>query len=396
MMFKIKREQFIWEFTRIGKIPSIYKSIDFINCKFTNNKQITSNNSPVISITLFPTFLKANLVNESKYVLKKINHKNFSGAGVNVIKSNSIDDFLKQELKSQIRKNLNRTITRLEKCFEISYNYYFGSITEEKLSFLLSNLKLMLEKRFDQKNMLNNFLSKWDINTKDLFNLINTKKASLFVVYDRDKPISISVNRHYNDTILFSDINGYNLDYSKFGLGHLDNYLLVKWCIENEYKFLDLGNGVVEYKKRWCNTFYDFEYHIYYKKGSVTALTLAYFEIFKINIKNTIKKLKVDDWVKRILNKLKHKISNPKRENVKYIKPEITTFKELINSNSFKLINIDNSEYHNIREHIYNQLYLKQVNINNIKVYVQKDTPSTYFIKMPKETIKIVLTDYES
>ncbi|MFY0714745.1 GNAT family N-acetyltransferase [Seonamhaeicola sp. NFXS20] len=391
----LQREQFIWEFTRIGKIPPIYKSVSYKNHTFKNMSQENSL-KPVLSVTLFPTFLKANLVNESKYVLKKINHKNFSGAGVDITKSNSIDDFLKQELKSQIRKNLNRTINRLEKCFEISYSYYFGAITEEKLSFLLSNLKLMLEKRFDQKNMLNNFLSKWDINTKDLFELINNKKASLFVVYDRDKPISISVNRHYENTILFSDINGYDLDYSKFGLGHLDNYLLVKWCIENEYKFLDLGNGVVEYKKRWCNTFYDFEYHIYYKKVSLIALTIAAFETLKIKLKNKIKKLKIDKWAKSVINKLRNKEQLSNNKSVKYFKPEIITLKAPIEPNNFTLININNSENQNIREYIYNQLYLKQTHINDTKVYIQKDTPSTYFISMPKETIKIVLTHYES
>lgn len=285
---------------RVGKIPAIYNNIHYNTNNYLNKDCLQKNTSKVISTTLFPTFLTSTLISQENYYLKKISHVNFTGAGVSISHPETIDSFLKKYLKSNTKKNLRRSISRLEESFNITYSYYHGSITKDKFIFLLNTLRCLLQKRFHHKKMINHFLNEWDENTNNLFSLINHKKASLFVIYDDKNPISISVNRHFENTILFSECHGYNLDYSKFSLGHLDNYLLLKWCIQNKYSFLDLGNGVSDYKKKWCNTFYDFEYHIYYKKNSIIAKVIASAEINKINVKNIIKKLKIDVYFKKV------------------------------------------------------------------------------------------------
>ena len=80
-------------------------------------------------------------------------------------------------------------------------------------------------------------MMEWDDNIKNLHALINQKKASLFVIYDGDRPISISLNRHINNSILFSETHSYDVEYSKYGLGHVDNYMLLNWCINNNFDF---------------------------------------------------------------------------------------------------------------------------------------------------------------
>jgi len=387
----ILRDQFIWEFTRIGKIPAIYKSLCYNDTNFANKACATTNTANVISMTLFPTFLTPNLVNEENYQLKKINHRNFSGAGVAITNPESVEAFLSKNLKTQIRKNLRRTISRLEESFNISYVYYYGSITQETFEFLLNHLKNLLEKRFGQKNMVNNFLSKWNNNVNGLFELINKKKASLFVVYDEAKPISISVNRHFENTMLFSECNGYDLDYSKFGLGHLDNYLLVKWCIENKYSFLDLGNGVVEYKKRWCNVYYDFEYHVYYKKKSLSAKVIASIEVNKIKMKNLIKQYKVDAFFKSIKDAIKSPSAPSKQTNISFsvnVIDGLSTYDET----KLKKLNINLPETAPIRQPIYDYLYLNKIHIDNIIIYDVMDKLNTFLFQSPKETLEIILT----
>ena len=99
----------------------------------------------------------------------------------------------------------------------------------------------------------------------------------MFVIYHDTRPISISLNFHYNERILFSDCASYDIDYEKFGLGHIDLYKHLEWCLENNYAFLDLGNGVSEYKSKWCNIFYNFHYFLYFKKKSIFAMAISYF-----------------------------------------------------------------------------------------------------------------------
>jgi hypothetical protein len=389
-MPQIRREEFIWEFTRIGKIPTIYKKLSSNNKSYTNKENAdVPNTSNVICATLLPNFLTPFIKNEELYTLEKITHKNFSGAGISITYPETFDGFLNKNLKTQIRKNLRRTISRLEESFNITYKYYFGEITTEEFNFLLNTLKNFLVKRFDQKNMLNHFLNEWNKNIEGLFELINQKKASFIVVYDNEKPISISLNRHIENSIMHSDCNGYDLDYSKYGLGHLDNYLLLKWCFENEYDFLDLGIGVIEYKTKWCNTYYDFEYHIYYKKKSLTAKIVASVEINKIKAKNLVKELKLDVYLKKLKATLTKKDMPMDTDNVTYNLEEITS-SDTYNSQDLTKLNIYLPETEGIRQPIYDYLYSNNGHIDNIELFKVENEPNTYIFKTETKINKVI------
>src|SRR5690606_9401311 len=124
-----------------------------------------------------------------------------------------------------------------------------------------------LTKRFEQRNDTNHILINWERYKNILFPLINEKKASIFVIYNNESPIQISINFHYGKTF-FAHIPAYDVDYAPYGLGNTAVYKQLEWCIENNYEYLDMGNGYLEYKKRWCNYQYDLETHIFYKKTS--------------------------------------------------------------------------------------------------------------------------------
>ena len=288
-MVQIKRYQFLVDNDAI--IPDCFEYV-FLNNKTYPNSSFSNKhlNTKIIFVSLYPTYLNTKIGSENTFKSKKITHNGPKGAGILLDQPYTAETYLRKYAKRQL-KFINRDIKRLETSFSVNYEYNYGHITNEKCDFLLKTLYEMINKRFKKKKMTHLFLKTWHSRTKDLASLINKKKASLFVIYANNKPISISLNRHENNSILFSQTHSYDMDFSKFGVGHLDLYLLLGWCINNDYDFLDLGVGLYDYKKKWCNTYYDIDYHIYYDKKSFLAMGIAQFEIIKIKTKNAIKSL---------------------------------------------------------------------------------------------------------
>ena len=104
--------------------------------------------------------------------------------------------------------------------------------------------------------------------------MILSKQAALFVVYDKDKPIAITL-LNFSNNVMIDVIRVFDIDYSKFRLGTVSIMKQLEWCIENNFEALDFSKGYFEYKKRWTNKLYWFEYHIYYDKKSFLAKILA-------------------------------------------------------------------------------------------------------------------------
>lgn len=384
-MKHIKRDQFIWDFQNHETIPNCYKKVLLNETVFTN-ETARANPEPVLYVSLVPTYLDYVLVNHNAYHHKKISHKGKDGAGMLLNGENTVDSYLQKFAKRQLRINLKRAITRLEESFNITYEYNFGSITNEKCQFLLTEMRHLLENRFQEKNMENMFLKEWELHTANLEALIRAKKASLFVVYDEEKPISISLNVHIKNSILFSKSNAYDTDYAKFSLGHLDNYLLLKWCLENNYQFLDLGFGIMDYKIKWCNLFYNFDYHIYSKKGSFLATGIAILETTKIKLKNGIKTFKIRERLRHIKS-IAIKTKETETATMPRYKQEILSASEAFQETDLMEINIKDTEYKAIRQPIYDYLYAQKMHLNTIKTY--KVEENTFLCKTGEHLIKI-------
>ncbi|WOD43378.1 GNAT family N-acetyltransferase [Hwangdonia lutea] len=302
-MTQLRKEQFIYDFLQNGKaiVPGCYKYIYVNNKSFLNKKAFKPNQlSDVIYVSLFPTFLDFKIVNEPAYHSKKIIHHGISGAGILLDENYTVESYLDKHTNNKFRKNLRKYFTGLKDSCNVRYVCYYGRISKERCDFLLDALREMIEKRFKTKNVKHVFMAEWDNNVKDLHELINHKKSSLIVVYDEDKPISISLNRHINNSIFFGELHAYNANYSKYGLGHINNHLRLNWCIDNKFDFIDLGIGVFDNKKIWCNVFYNVEYHLFYKKKSLKTKAIALLEIYKINFKNFIKSKTIGCSIKKI------------------------------------------------------------------------------------------------
>ena len=383
----IKRHQFLWDFFKKSKgvIPSCYTALNFddVTCK---NKKVSKEDLNLVNyISLFPDFFEPKLVDDTNYKLIKVFHYGMPGAGILLDKKYTYDSYKKEHIKKSFLKSFRRTLRRLETCFDISYEYNYGQISKEKYDFLLNHLFTMLNRRFNEKQTNSVFLDEWDKNTSNLFSLINEKKSSLFVVYHGDEPISISLNRHIDKNISFSECHAYNIDYSKFSLGHIDNYLLLNWSINNEVYFLDLGLGNLDYKGRWCNKFYDLEYHIYYKKGSIKAWLISNLEIYKIKLKNLVKKLKIDQYINRIRNGSTD--DNTLETVIK--KEEFDITKTLEETKEFKF-NSTLEDLKITKRMIIDFLYTYEEYYKDIAVFQSESNENVFYLKGKKRGVKLM------
>ncbi|WNH12215.1 GNAT family N-acetyltransferase [Thalassobellus suaedae] len=360
-MFLIK-ERFYDTLTQKNRILPYYsKLINSLNNEtlYESNNQKTDKHKKTVSISLFPSFLDFNLKNEGLFALKQIPQEKIIGYAILTQNHKNIESFLKQEYKKNFRANIKRVLNRLEICFDIEYEMYFGSITKEKYYVLMTELKQMLTKRFKQRGDSTHVLNDWEAYYNSIFNLINKKKASVFVIYANKKIIHICVNHHLNN-IIFISIPSYNINYHKFALGNISIYKLLEWGINNKYNMFDMAYGNLEYKRRWSNYIYSFKHHIIFDKKNLKQLIISHFEALIIHTKNILKKYDIDKYIEKFKNKA--------NKETKYIElPNHIIETEFdFDIIFFSEINILKNEILEIL--VCNFLYSSKENIKNIKL----------------------------
>lgn len=380
----LKREQFLWDYTEKGIIPSCYNAISLGENKITN-----SNYNPitqkVIYISLFPRILSSTIDNNN-YSITKLRHLQLSSAGINIENSTDIDSHLKTFTSHSFRSNLKRLNKRLETCFSITYKMYFGNILKEEYDSLIDTLFEMQIKRLNQKKLKNNVDYKYKYYKKIAFPMINSSEASIFVIYNNSKPIGITLNFH-REKIFFGTVTAFNIDYNKFGIGNLLVYKQLDWCIKNKYRFFDLGIEQLDYKKKWSNTLYDFEYQIIYKKKSIIAHIVKLIEVGKIYSKNIIKILNIDAIsLKSILSFKKETIS----------KNSSNTSIEIINDvNSLKHLNFSEvkiEDYQFLKKPLFNFLYSNSEHFNNTTILKLNEEDNAFIFRGINKIKKVIIS----
>lgn len=249
---------------------------------------------------LIPDYITLNLKN-THYKQVKIKQQNL-GYAVALDGCNAIEDYMQKQFNSKKRNILNRFVKRLEHCFPITYQMHLGNLNKEVYDNLMEALHQMILQRFDERNETHKNLKEWDSLVKNTYQKIILNQASLFVIYNQDKPIEISLNYHFNN-ILFSYISSYDIDYSKFGLGHVEIYKQLEWCIKNGYVLFEMGVGGLDYKRRWSNKIYHYNQYIIYHSNKLTAFVLGNYQITFYRIKEFLK-LKGVNQLGQILNNI--------------------------------------------------------------------------------------------
>ena len=389
MSLKEKRDFFIDLFER-HTIPEPIDSIAHVNSPrltlLTNTKSNKScNNRVFYSIKWVPKYLitKTN----TNYKAYKIAHYH-KGYSIKIDDSlNTVDEYLKLQFKSKAYK-ITRYVKRLETCYHLKCKSYHGNISKNEYDTLFDALKIMLVSRFKQKKKINDRLQVWDELYNMYYTLINEGKASIIVVYESGIPISISLNLLFGK-FCFNTIISYNLDYTKFGKGHVMIYKQLDWCIKNKFSLYDMGKGVYyNFKEKWCNQIYHLD-HLFLvpKKSNFVTVIVYKIEIFKIQ---WFEYLRSKKWYV-LSNKIKNGIyfMNSSKESIEY---KTSAFSNMLALKEMELINYNYNDYLNLHKPVNDFLYSNSIHKDNIKIY--KNINEKYFvIAGNNKAIKIMFID---
>lgn len=383
-----KNIDFMFEIAFNKKLPRFYKSASYKNEPLSLKQstrefpKITKNTCTVFDVPTHLNLIKNRL--DSNISLTKV--KQYKGYAIDLYNYNTIETYLKDQFGKTSRQALRSGKKRLETCFDISYKMYFGSIDKNVYHSLFIQFYKMLKLRATQKGIDNRNLQHWEIYTKKIYDMILNKEASLFVIYDGNTPINISLNMHLKN-IVFLFITTYDIDYSKFRIGHANWYWLIDWFIKNDIKLVDFSKGNTAYKKRWTNKEYDFEYHLYYNKTSFISVLKAKISEQKLILKQKLRNKNLNDFYYSTINKLKGKKKINHLQNHTF-----KTIEQLPEKNDIEKIHIQKEgEFSFLKPIIYQYLFLTSQNIGDIEVFGSKNSKHEFFISCPKEILQLVM-----
>ncbi|MDD7885844.1 GNAT family N-acetyltransferase [Flavivirga sp. 57AJ16] len=365
-MASLKKQDFYISLTEKHNVLNSYEALEYNLTKssfYKSNKEDDVLYEILTSIRLFPSYLSPTFKHTNTLKIKKIPQDKIIGYAINIETKQNIETFLKNEFSKKFRSNIKRFLNRFEYCFNASYKMIYGNILKDEYSFLMTTLHDMLVTRFVQRNEKNEILENWEYYLESTFSLINSKKASLFVIYHDSNPVHICVNHHFNN-ILFVSIPSYDINFAKFALGNISIYKLLEWSLNNNYIMLDMAYGELEYKRRWSNHIYSFEHHIIYKTNALGLKLKANLEIWLIKFKNFLKSKNIDVFIKNIKKAIKKK-NEAQKDFVDFEIEDVTSF----NTKNLNTIDSENNIYSIIKKPVYDFIYKQKIHINSISIF---------------------------
>ena len=306
-------DRFFFDLFKTGYVSALYQRP--IRNTLTNDIlydstdiKASSNINGVRVIWDVPEYLDVRLENlDPNITVSKI--RQYKGYLMNLSPFTNLDEFLAKQLSARSRKKLRSKKRNLESEHEIRYVFYYGDIGKEEYHRLFDAFYGFLEERFEEKKTVNNNLGKWDYYRELVYPMILNKRASLFVIYDKDKPITIGMQFHLSRTV-FSYVQSYDLAYSQYNMGDISTMQRLEWCFGQDFDILDLSMGETDYKIKWCNHHYDLYFHVFYNRKSPSAVLKYRILMGKLQLKQFLRDK--DILGKRFtLDKFKYWLKNP-------------------------------------------------------------------------------------
>lgn len=377
-MINIKEIDFMFEMAFNKTLPHFYqKSCNISDDTILLNAEETitpSVDNKIYTVIDVPSYIKVSK-KEFNYPIGFKSIKQYNGYYIDLDGYAKVEDYLKDRFSSSSRQLLRAGKRRLDICFDISYKMYFGAIDKSLYNDLFKQFYIMLEQRANEKGIENRNLKDWDLYTKEVYNMILNKQASLFVIYDGTKAINISLNMHLGKTV-FLFITTYNIDYSKFRLGHTNWMLQLEWFIKNNIKIVDFNKGNTEYKKRWANNEYHFEYHFFYNKSNILSKLKVFQALSILKLKQILRNGNINTYYYNFLDKLKDNNERFKKINYELIQQELPNEK----GNIVMISNNEFDQYSFLRRLVYNYLYLSKLHIDEVIVYKELNKENSFYI----------------
>jgi len=250
---------------------------------------------------------------------------------------------------------------------------YLGHIERSTYDELIKSFNLLLKKRYTEKQIRNNNLEprEWAFYEDIIYEMIQAKEASLFVVYDQELPISISLNYYSNNTVI-SVLTVFDTDYSKFHVGSVAIWRQLEWCMENDMRIFDFSKGHYGYKDDWATNKYQFEQHILYNKKSLISSTIGLYLQTYYALKQNFRKKNLNVAYNKILFQLKSKyLKYQQSPPDEYIVKK--SWENLSKSDFVKIDRFD-ADHHFIKKSLNSFLYLNQENVQEVDIlYNRKD-----------------------
>ena len=245
-----------FDFFENRKLPEFYNNItnkfDVDNITVTKFIKIPiTKKKDIYRVYNIPPYIGLSLENPNAYktfILPEID----KGLLINLEPYKSIEDYTLKQISSRKRKQLRSSLKRLESCFKITYKTYYGEIDKITYNTLIDKAHNFITRRFNQINKEHIQLKNWSLIKNNTYKLVKEKKASIFVIYDNEKPINICFNYHFKD-ITSNSLSTYDIDYAKYSLGSIDILKQIEWNINNDFKIFDMSIGESEYKHIWLS-----------------------------------------------------------------------------------------------------------------------------------------------
>lgn len=330
----------------------------------------------VLSLRLVPDYFKLNEP-PKHYNIKIVPQDNW-GYSIDLTGSSSIDQYLESQFKSKTRSIIRRYVRRLETCFPITYRLYYGDMDQTDYERVFDALHNMIKARFDQRNETHKEMWRWMELKKNIYNQILQRQASLFVIYDDTIPIEISLNYHLGP-VLFSSVSSYDMDYAKFGLGHVEIYKQLEWCINNGYKLFEMGVGGMDYKQKWSNHIYRFNHWIMIPKKSPLIKLIGMMEHYRVVTKEYLKSKKVNDLRDFLIGRVS---TESKENNVPQESYGFKTLESPPSENDLVPCGIAECNQIGYKKTLNDLLYQEESPRKNIEIYKMDLSKGQYYVKV--------------
>lgn len=322
----------------------------------------------------------------SSLKLKKIFQ--YQGFLMDVSNFENQDDYINAQFSSKNRREFRSNMRRLEQCFNVRYEFIHEAMEDSDFEILFEQFYTLLSKRFAGKQTNYHHLSpkKWNYYKELVFKMLQEKKASLLVIYNENTPIGITLNFHAED-VLFETITVFDSDYYKFSIGKTSIIKLLEWCFENKYRISDFSKGDFDYKHKWSNVIYNFDYHVLYDSKSLISILKAKYVETYFKLKLYLRRKKVNELYR------KYKFMLAGNSEASTTTPQAIKFEkiEAFDSSSKDVIEVNYQEESDdfLLQYVYTFAFANPEPIEHIKVFKLVENDKEIIISGSKKAQKI-------
>ncbi len=200
-------------------------------------------------------------------------------------------------------------------------------------------------------------------------------------------PIDIFLNFHL-DNVIFQFIRTYDIDYSKFNTGYIDLMKQIEWCIEKNIKFISFSKGDFYWKRRWCNTVYDYDYHVLYDKRSFKTVIKANLFCYKMRLWQVLREKNIIKLYHIHIRDKRRKLRSSSHKNPDF---KISDIDKNVKPDAIERIEYGQQDYISLKRVINEFLFEYNENEKNVRLYKLIEIPSSYLLCGKKEQISIRL-----